>query len=70
MLSTSHRLLNIKETSDFLSLSIASIRSLVSSGRLASLRSSPRGKYLFSLHELERFVRENTQSTGAREEVK
>jgi hypothetical protein len=68
--SNSCRLLNIKETSQFLSLSIASVRILVSTGRLASLRSSPRGKYLFDVRELERFIRENSRLNDAREEVK
>jgi len=64
------RLLSLRDAAQYLSLSIPTIRGLISSGRLAVVRSSKRAKYLVDIRELESFCTRNTQSNDAREEVK
>lgn len=64
------RLLNLRDASSYLSLSIPTIRNLISSGRLRAVRSVPRSKVLVDIRELESFCERNTQANDAREEVK
>lgn len=64
------RLVSLRNASRYLSLSIPTIRNLVSSGKLAVIRPSPRSKILVDIRELESFCERNTQAADAREEVK
>lgn len=66
-----HRLLDLREASAHLSLSVQTLRSLIASGKLAGVRSNPRGKILVDIRELESFCARNTRTPDARrEEVK
>jgi hypothetical protein len=64
------RLLTLREVSFTLSLSIPAIRNLIYSGKLVCVRCSPRGRVLVDTRELESWIKRNTQSNDAREEVK
>jgi hypothetical protein len=60
--SPAPRLLSLRDASRYLSLSIPTIRNLISSGRLAVVRSSQRAKLLVDIHELESFCTRTTHS--------
>ena len=67
---TPPRLLSLRAASQFLSLSVNTVRSLIRCGELRAVRSAPRSKVLVDIRELESFCTRNTQSNDAREEVK
>jgi excisionase family DNA binding protein len=61
------RLLSLREAADYLSLSTATVSRLVSRGEISCARSSPRGKRLFSIEELESFICRSTVHAGGGE---
>lgn len=70
MTTTTPCLLSLRDAGCYLGVSVPTVRLLISSGRLAFVRSGPRGKLYVALAELESFVRRNTRAHDAREEVK
>ena len=64
----SARLVPLRVAADYLSLSIGTLRSLITSGKLMAIRSGPRSKILVDIHELESFVERNLQAPDARQE--
>ena len=53
------RLLDLREASEFLSLSTQTLRALIANGKLAVIRANERGKILISSTELESFIERN-----------
>ena len=64
------RLLAIREAADYLCLSTATLRRLVLNGEISCARSSPRGKRLFSIEELESFICRSTVHASKSGEVR
>jgi len=65
------RLLTLRQASETLSLSVNTLRNLIASGKLAAIRSNPRGKLLLDPRELESFCQRNTRTPDAHQgEVK
>lgn len=62
------RLLTLRQASETLSLSVNTLRNLIASGKLAAVRSNPRGKILVDIGELESFCERNTRTPDARRE--